>query len=458
MIDLTGKNVVVIGLGESGVAAAELALRLGARVLGADAASEAELSPRARELASKGVRFALGRHDVVAWKKADLAVVSPGVPALPALDELRAAGVEIIGELELAARCIEAPVVAIGGTNGKSTTTALVHAMLEQESKRAFIGGNFGTPLSFAVGQAYDVLVLEVSSFQMERAPTFHPNVAALLNVSDDHLDRYASFLAYVAAKGNMFVNQTPDDVAVIPKGDAVIAREAHRGEGRIVTFGTGGDVSVVGDAIVDRLRGHSYPLAEVKLHGAHNWANACAAIACASEAGAGPSAIAKVLSTFAGLPHRTAFVSEVAGVKYYDDSKGTNVGAAVSALRGLAEERVVLIAGGRDKLGSYAPLADELQRRGRGVVLIGEAAERIAAELGDSVPARRAASMDEAVVAAAGLAEPGDAVLLSPACSSYDMFRDYKERGDSFVRAVLALSSSSGRDAQSEGKAAPSS
>ena len=440
MTDLAGKNVVIIGLGESGVAAALLALRLGARVLGADGGTEEQLSPRARALASQGVRLTLGRHDVAAWKKADLAVISPGVPNLPAVEELRASGVEIIAELELASRLVHAPIAAIGGTNGKSTTTALVHAMLSGEGKNVFVGANFGTPLSEAVGVAYDALVLEVSSFQMERAPTFHPKVAALLNVSDDHLDRYPSFLAYVAAKGNMFTNQTPDDVAVVPKGDAVVTREAHRGEGRIVTFGTGGDVAVVEDAIVDRLRGHRYPLAAVKLHGAHNWLNACAAVACASEMGAGPAAIAQVLATFSGLPHRTAFVSEVNDVRYYDDSKGTNVGAAVSALRGLSEPRVVLVAGGRDKLGSYAPLADELSRKGRAVVLIGEAADRMAGELEGAVEVRRATSMDEAVDIAASLAQPGDAVLLSPACSSFDMFRDYKERGDRFVAAVQSL------------------
>jgi UDP-N-acetylmuramoylalanine--D-glutamate ligase len=371
-----------------------------------------------------------------------MVVVSPGVPPLPVLEEARAAKVEVIGELEFASRFVDAPIVAIGGTNGKSTTTALVHVMLLESGKRTFVGANFGVPLSRASGERFDALVLEVSSFQMERAPTFHPHVATLLNVTDDHLDRYPSFEAYAAAKGNMFVNQGVEDVAVVPKGDSLASREARRGEARVVTFGPGADIGAddEGRAIVDRLRERRYPLADIRLTGAHNLLNVAAAIACASEAGATHEAITRALGKFEGLAHRTAFVAEVGGVRYYDDSKGTNVGAAVAALRGLAEPRVVLIAGGRDKQGAYAPLAQELVQKGRALVLIGEAADRIAAETKDAVPQARAASMAEAVTLAASLAQTGDAVLLSPACSSFDMFRDYKERGDVFAREVRAL------------------
>jgi UDP-N-acetylmuramoylalanine--D-glutamate ligase len=442
MKELSGKKVIVVGLGESGVAAALLALRLGAKVIGADSAPEEKLSPAARALAPQGARLVTGQHEASLFRQADLIVVSPGIPPLPAIEEARAAGVEVIGELELAARQMDAPIVAIGGTNGKSTTTALVHEMLAAERKKVFVGANFGVPLSSAVGQPFDVLVLEVSSFQMERAPTFHPQVAALLNVTEDHLDRYPNFLAYVAAKGNMFVNQTADDVAVVPKGDATVLREAQRGDGRIVTFGSGGDV--VADAssqmVIDRLRERRFPFAQIRLKGAHNLLNVAAAIACASEAGAGADAIGRALSNFEGLAHRTVLVSEVAGVRYYDDSKGTNVGASVSALRGLEERRVVLIAGGRDKLGSYEPLVAELGKKGRALVVIGEAADRIAQAAAGVLEVARAASMDEAVALSAKLAQPGDAVLLSPACASFDMFKDYKDRGDSFARAVRAL------------------
>jgi UDP-N-acetylmuramoylalanine--D-glutamate ligase len=445
MMNLSGKVVAIVGLGESGVAAVELALRSRAEVVAIDSAPQEKWSPAARALAEKGVKLFAGRNDGAAMRRADVVVVSPGVPSLPALDEASASGTLVIGELEFAARQVDAPIVAVGGTNGKSTTTALVHRMLVEQGKKAFIGANFGRPLSTAVGETYDVLVLEVSSFQMERAPTFHPRVAALLNITEDHLDRYPSFQAYAAAKGNMFQSQSSDDVAVVPRGDVTVAREAGRGDGRLITFGPGGDIGLDGDgrAIVDRLRDERYPVDAIRLRGAHNLLNVSAAIACAAEAGAAPAAIRAALAAFEGLAHRTAFVSEIGGVRYYDDSKGTNVGAAVSALRGLEEPRVVLIAGGRDKRGSYDALRAELAKKGRGVVLIGEAAHRIAEAVNGAVPVEHASSMDEAVEKASALAEAGDAVLLSPACSSFDMFRDYKDRGDAFARAVHARAGS---------------
>jgi len=442
MMNLSGKTVAVVGLGESGVAAAELALRQGAEVMAIDAAPEENLSAAARALVGKGARLFAGRNDEAAVKRADVVVVSPGVPPLPLLENASASGSLVIGELEFGSRFVEAPIVAIGGTNGKSTTTSLVYEMLTAQGKRVFVGANFGRPLSLAAGQIFDLLVLEVSSFQLERAPTFHPRFAALLNVTEDHLDRYPNFLAYAAAKGNMFKDQTSDDVAVVPKGDVTVAREAARGDGRLITFGPGGDVGFETGraAILDRLRGFDYPVSGIRLRGTHNLLNVSAAIACASEAGAQKDAIATALSRFEGLAHRTAFVSEIDGVKYYDDSKGTNVGAAVSAIKGLEEARLVLIAGGRDKRGDYGPLANELAAKGRALVLIGEAADRIADAVKGVVQTARASSMEQAVALASSFAKSGDAVLLSPACSSFDMFRDYKDRGDAFVRAVRAL------------------
>jgi UDP-N-acetylmuramoylalanine--D-glutamate ligase len=441
-MNLSGKKVAVVGLGESGVAAAELALLRGAEVMAIDAAPEDKLSAAAQGLAAKGARIVAGRNDEPAIKRADVVVVSPGVPPFALLEQASGAGALVVSELEFASRFVDAPIVAIGGTNGKSTTTALAYEMLAAEGRKAFIGANFGRPLSVAAGQPFDVLVLEVSSFQMERAPTFHPRVAALLNVTEDHLDRYPNFLAYAAAKGNMFKNQTSDDVAVVPKGDGLIAREAARGDGRLITFGPGGDVGVHagGGAVIDRLRGFEYRLSDIRLQGTHNLLNVSAAIACAAEVGARQPAIASVLASFEGLAHRTAFVSEIADVKYYDDSKGTNVGAAVSAIKGLSERRVVLIAGGRDKRGDYGPLAAELANKGKAVIVIGEAAVRIADALKGVVQTAHASTMEEAVDLASSFAGPGDAVLLSPACSSFDMFRDYKDRGEAFVRAVRAL------------------
>ena len=439
-MELAGKKVLIIGLGASGVAAADLCLDRGAIVVANDSAPASALSSAAQRLEAKGARIVAGGHDSVDVSRADLVVVSPGVPPLPIIDRAKARGIEVIGEVELASRLLTAPILAVGGTNGKSTTTTLAAAILESSGKVVFAGGNLGEPLSRAVERRLDVAIVEVSSFQMERVRQFRPRVAVLLNVTDDHLDRYPSFAAYAAAKGNMFVQQTDDDVAVVPKGDNIVLREAERGGARVVTFGPGGDVSVQGGFVVDSLRGRRYSTDGFRLSGAHNALNLSAAVAAASELGATEEGIGRAMETFRGLEHRTAFVAEYRKVRYYDDSKGTNVGATVAALRGLVEPKVVLIAGGRDKLGSYEPLAAELARKGRAIVVIGEAAERIAETAAKVIPVVRAGSMSEAVRAAAGEAEPGDAVLLSPACSSFDMFRDYKHRGEVFVESVLEM------------------
>jgi UDP-N-acetylmuramoylalanine--D-glutamate ligase len=446
-MDLQGKRAVVIGLGRSGIAAARLLLEKGARVVGTDAAARERLAPEAIDLEKAGATLAVGGHDPAIFSDVDLIVISPGVPPFTAVLEAERRGVPVIGEMELASRFVTAPIVLIGGTNGKSTTTALVFEMLSRAGKKTFVGGNFGTPLAEVTSDPWDAIVLEISSFQAERVPTLHARVHALLNITDDHLDRYPSFEAYAHAKGNPFERMTEDDVAVIPFGDPIVAREAARGKARPVTFSVEienhqeADVAVSGGAILDRFKGSSYPLNLLRIAGSHNLANACAAIACAAALGANPDAIASALRSFEGLGHRTVLVAEISGVRYYDDSKGTNVGASVAALRGLAEPRAVLIAGGRDKFGDYTPLVAALRAKGRALVLLGEAAPRIAEAATGVLPVVRADSMAGAVRAAQGLATPGDAVLLSPACSSFDMFRDYKDRGDAFVRAVRDLS-----------------
>jgi UDP-N-acetylmuramoylalanine--D-glutamate ligase len=374
--------------------------------------------------------------------EADVLVVSPGVPPLPEVAAAEAKGIPVWGEVELAVRSMAhpAPVVAIGGTNGKSTTTSLVGLLLEAHGMRAFVGGNLGEPLADHADERFDAVVLEVSSFQMERVDTFRPHVSALLNVTDDHLDRYASFDEYARAKGNAFRRQTPGDWAIVPADDAMCLREAKRGSARVVTFGPGGVLDVTDDAVVDRRTDDRFARDAMALTGGHNALNVAAAVACVRPFGVTADTVRRVLREFRGLPHRTALVAEVHGVRFYDDSKGTNVGAAVTALEGLREPKAVLIAGGRDKGGSYGPLVDALGRKGRAAVLLGEAADAIARAVGDRVPVRRVATMDEAVRVGASLARPGDAVLLSPACSSFDMFRDYKHRGDEFVRAVRVL------------------
>jgi UDP-N-acetylmuramoylalanine--D-glutamate ligase len=439
-MELSGKRVVVVGLGKSGVAAAKLCLARGALVTGTDSAPLEKISPEARAL---GVELVLGGHAEAKLETASLVVVSPGVPNLPELTRAELAGVEVIGELELASRFIEATIVAIGGTNGKSTTTTLVGDMFKAGGLNTFVGGNLGTPSGEAVDPSYDVVVLEVSSFQLERAPSFQPRVGVLLNITEDHLDRYPSLLAYAEAKGNAFAQQTPDDFAIVPDADSDCLQQARRGRAKLLSFGSYGDYVVSGRSVTETRTGELFDLESSALHGRHNIENAAAAIAAVRSLDLDVSAIRQALLAFRPLPHRMARVGSFAGVNFYDDSKGTNVGASVTALRGLAEARGVLIAGGRDKQGDYEPLVSALEEKGRAVVVLGEAAERIAAAVGSRVPLERASSMDDAVNKAFSRAKPGDAVLLSPACSSFDMFQSYADRGDQFVSAVQRLAQS---------------
>lgn len=444
----TGKRVVVVGLGTSGVAACKLLAKRGAKVVANDVRTNVAAIP--------GCEMVLGGHAEAKLEEADLVVVSPGVPPFAELAIAEAKGVPIWGEVELAVQLLEHPakIIAIGGTNGKSTVTSLVGALLEAGGLRVFTGGNLGEPLAAHADETFDVIVLEVSSFQMERVDSFHPHVAVLLNVTPDHLDRYPGMDAYAHAKGNMFVRQGLNDLAIVPVRDPVCEAQARRGKARVVRFGPGGDVGIAYESgrnldadasdanslIVDRSTGVRYERRNIRLQGGHNTLNVTAALAAIAPFDIHPATIKRVLASFEGLAHRMAFAGEHLGVRYYDDSKGTNVGASVTAVRGVAEPKVVLVAGGRDKGGSYGPLVDALREKGRGAVLIGEAAKAIGEAIADAVPVTHAATMDEAVRAAAALAQKGDAVLLSPACSSFDMFKDYKERGDAFVAAVRAL------------------
>jgi UDP-N-acetylmuramoylalanine--D-glutamate ligase len=370
-------------------------------------------------------------------------VVSPGVDGFAALAVSEAAGVPVIGELELAARLVSAPLCAIGGTNGKSTTTELVAAMLIESGQQVFCGGNLGTPLARAVGQRWDSLVVEVSSFQLERAPQFRPRVSVLLNITDDHLDRHGSFANYADAKGNAFVNQTPDDVAIAPFGDAEVERQVRRGRGQVRYFGAGGDY-VLGDLrVLEVATGEVFSLQGSQLAARHNQLNAAASVAAARALGAPAEPIRAALLAYRLLPHRMTWVRELRGVAFYDDSKATNVGAAVAAIDSLLEPGLVLIAGGKGKDGSYEPLARALERRARAALLIGEAAPLIAAALKGRVDTELAPSLEVAVERAYRRAQPGDAVLLAPACSSFDMFRSYADRGERFVQAVERLAAS---------------
>jgi UDP-N-acetylmuramoylalanine--D-glutamate ligase len=449
-VDVSGARVMVVGLGRSGLAAVRLLASRGARVVASDARDEAALGPEALAvLDAAGAERALGGHPESAVLSVDRIIVSPGVPALPVLEAAAARGIPIASEIELAAWFLDgALVVGVTGTNGKSTVTTLVGEMIRRTGRPTFVGGNLGTPLVDVVGTAAagpgGAVVVELSSFQLERVERFRADVAVLLNVTDDHLDRHGSFGAYAAAKARIFHGQGRGDHAVVPAGDPVCLPLARAGAAALHTFGgDDGEVRVSGDAIVDARSGLRLPLAALRLRGAHNHLNACAAALAARLAGVAPADIEAVLRAFPGLPHRMVLVRERGGVSFYDDSKATNVGATVAAIDGLAgaHRRLVVLLGGVDKGGSYAPVAERLARGGHAAVLFGQAAPLIAAALAEAGVERvDARDLEHAVAEAAAIARPGDAVLLAPACSSFDMFRSYAHRGDAFQVAVAGL------------------
>lgn len=433
---LDGRNALVVGLARSGRAAARFLLLRGARVTVTDRRGEADLADAVRELRG-GVAFELGGHRADTFRAADLIVVSPGVPAIPEIAAAREAGVEVIGEYELACRFLRGRLVAITGTNGKSTTTALAGHLIGALGRPLFVGGNLGTPLCEAVGTPAGspdgIVVAEASSFQLETVREAHAHVAALLNLTEDHLDRYPSMAAYAAAKQNVFANQTADDAAIVRAGlHASTAASVRR-----FAPSPPADAWIDGaDLVVGAAR---VPAADVPLVGRHNHENALAALLVARAVGVPPDASRERLRTFRPLPHRMEPCGEAGGVAFYDDSKATNVGSVVGSLMGFPAP-FVWIAGGRDKGGDYAPLRAVLRGRARAAILIGEAREKIERAVADVVPTEAAASMDDAVRRAFARARPGDAVVLSPACSSFDMFRDYEHRGRAFRAAVESL------------------
>jgi UDP-N-acetylmuramoylalanine--D-glutamate ligase len=465
-VELRGKKVLVVGLGRSGIAAAQLCAARGARVTATDSRAGAALGPALSRLPPAAVRE-LGGHRLESFVGADLIVLSPGVPEIPELAAARSAGVTITGEMELASTFVSGTIVAITGTNGKSTTTTLVGDMLRATGRPTFVGGNLGDPLAEAVGtpaaEAGGFCVVEASSFQLETTVTFHPRVAALLNVTADHLDRYPDLDAYAAAKARIFAAQTAADDAVVNLDDALVVRATAGTSSRRLGFSVERPLDAGGwlddDALVIHLPDREperYPARFPALVGRHNQANALAALLMSRLAGASPDQARTALLAFRPLAHRMELVAVTEGIAFYDDSKGTNVGAVVAALEGFPR-RVVLIAGGRDKGGDYAPLAAALGRVGRAAVLIGEAADKMQVALAGTLPVERAATLDAAVDAARALAQPGDAVVLSPACSSFDMFRDYAHRAEVFRAAVARqVRPSAGPGRASDGKAAP--
>jgi UDP-N-acetylmuramoylalanine--D-glutamate ligase len=446
-VNLTDKHVLVMGLARTGVACCRFLARQGARVTATDMRDAAALASVMAELGSLDIRWVLGRHDEADFLAAELIVVSPGVPMdHPLLLLAKGAGKEIVSEIELASRFITAPLIAITGTNGKTTTTTLCGEIFRANGFTTYVGGNIGEPLIELAesGEEMERVVVEISSFQMEWISSFRPKIAALLNLSEDHLDRYASYQDYIAAKLRIFENQSADDFAIINMDDPLVRNAAQGLKAKLFPFSRRYELDegmfCSNGEIIYRHEGLEarFPTADFRLKGVHNLENIMAALAAALLLGCDPEASFVCVRDFGALHHRMEFVREVGGVSYYEDSKATNVGSVVKALESFTD--ITLIAGGKDKGGAYAPLAPLVKERVRHLILIGEAAGRMQAELGSLTDTRLAGSMEEAVALAAGITASGGVVLMSPACSSFDMFRDYEERAKCFIAAVMAL------------------
>jgi UDP-N-acetylmuramoylalanine--D-glutamate ligase len=446
--DVRGATVAVVGAARSGVAAAELLARRGAHVTLSDrkpALAEAD------RLLALGVALELATNDPLAVRHADFVVVSPGVPVeLAALVEAQRRGVPVIGELELAFRWLKGRVIAITGTKGKSTTTTLVGRMLQAAGRRVLVGGNIGVPLSAQVDDSTEdtLHVVEASSFQLETTDTFHPWIAALLNFSPDHLDRHPSEAAYGEAKARVFRRQTVDDWTVVNADSPAALALAAGSHGRRLRYAVDhphdAAVFVERDFIWQRTsegKTPLVPLASIQLPGRHMLSNVTAASAISSAAGAPGEAMARALEGFVGLEHVMEPVATVGGVRFVNDSKATNVEAARRSIESF--DRVVAIIGGRYKGGAFEDLRAPLASHGRGVVAIGEARPLVRQALADSVTCVEAESLAEAVRQAWALARPDGVVLLAPACSSFDMFVDYADRGRAFKEEVWKLSGS---------------
>lgn len=444
-------KALVVGSGKSGFASARFLRQLGCEVSLSEKSAESAMDPELLAwLREWQVYYETGGHRRETFLAADLIVVSPGVPLeIEPLAAARQAGVEIVGELGLGAAYLQIPIVAVTGTNGKTTVTKLIGELLQAAGRKVFVGGNIGTPLTdYLLGeQGAEIAVLEVSSYQLDTAGEFRPDVAVLLNISPDHLDRYASFDDYAASKMKIFAWQMPDDLAILNADDPEIAQRLAKfpAPARKAWFGKqlDGNPGAVFEENQIALQGmfsarETYPLPD-GLRESPNRENAMAATLAARIMACPVEAINRGLAEFKRPPHRLFRVTEIDGVSYYDDSKATNVGAVQSALEGMTQP-VILIAGGRDKGGDYRYIAESVRAKVKKMVLIGEAREKMAAALAGLTSIEMAESLEEAVRMAASGAVEGDAVLLSPACASFDMFLSYADRGEKFQKIVLAL------------------
>ena len=447
-IELRGKRVLVIGLARTGVATALFCAARGAAVTATDTRSETEIGESIVHLRRAGVALSLGGHDDSLLRAHELVVPSPGVAAdAPLLLAARAMNVAIWSEIELAYRFLRGRLIGITGSNGKTTTTSLVEHILRTAGFSTILAGNIGTPLIACVEASRDetITVAELSSFQLELVGQFRPDIAVFLNLTPDHLDRHHSLEAYGAAKARIFENQTPQDAAVLNADDPATApytptkpqvfwftRRRRSEQGAFLN----------GEEIVFRREGKQEAIlcrADIPLVGAHNLENVLAAVTATRLAGAEPAAIARGIKSFAGVEHRLEFVGDVGGVRYYNDSKATNVDATLKALDAFPG-RILIILGGKDKGSDYTPLQQPLREKAVLALLIGAAAAKIASQIAGSVAIDCAETLDRAVEIASHAARPGDVVLLAPACASFDQFQNYEHRGRVFKDLVRQL------------------
>ena len=447
-MNLDGRNVLVVGLARTGEATAAFLLRRGARVTVTESKSRAELGSKAETWVRRGVTLEAGGHTPAAFLEADLIIPSPGVPRLPEIAAARDRGIPVWSEIELASRFLKGSIVGLTGTNGKSTTTTLLHRILKDAGRPAFLAGNIGTPLISFVDRSRDdhLYVTEISSFQLEYVHAFRARLALVLNLSGNHLDWHGTMDDYAAAKAKLVLGQKPGDATVLNREDARVWAWKEAAVSDVFAFSGKRPVrrgAFVRDGwVVVRDGGEErriLPVSEIKLPGLHNRENVLAAAAAARILGVAPSRIRASVRGFRGLEHRLEPVATVRGVSFINDSKATTVDATLKALAGFTRP-VVLILGGKDKGSDFRPLRKAVRRGVKAVVLVGSAREKIREALAGIVPLLEAETYPEVVRAARAAAAPGDIVLLAPACTSWDMFRDFEERGRVFKREVRRL------------------
>jgi UDP-N-acetylmuramoylalanine--D-glutamate ligase len=456
-MEVKGKRVLVVGLGKSGVASAQFLAARGARVTVSDTRTQHELKDQIPALLERGIAIETGGHGERTFRDQDLIVVSPGVPSdVPQLARARAQGIPVIGEIELAARFLRGRIVAITGSNGKTTTTTLCGELIASSSQRTLVGGNIGTPVILLVDDSTDdtTNVIEVSSFQLETVETFHPAIAVVLNITPDHLDRHGTMEAYTAAKARIFERQTASDYSLLNLDDGGSAGLKSKTKAQLCWFTRKQELT--GPQMGAFVRGGEIywrdgksdekimPVSEIPLKGAHNLENVLAAVSVGRICGCDAQSIRNAVQYFKAVDHRLQFIANIGGVDYYNDSKATNVDATIKAIESFPGN-IHLILGGKDKDSDYTLMNHLLRERVKRVYTIGAAAEKIRSHVQQAVEVMPSGTLQNAVARAHELARSGDVVLLAPACSSFDQFENYEHRGRTFRQLVEAMAQPAG-------------